>query len=137
MTKKAATPPPITAARFFRSPASISCRLDQKSQQLHPLCLQYSDERFGYRSAQMSHRSERHRPYAKVKAAFNFAADGTVTSGPRQTSAQIASVNSAASMREQGILDWMGDVNDVDQLLADSVPDGLSERWPTAWPTTR
>lgn len=59
-------------------------------------------------------------PYANVKAAFNFAADGTVTPGWAQTSAQMASVNSAANAREQGVLDRMGDVNDVDQLLADS-----------------
>ncbi|MBB3408649.1 hypothetical protein FHT87_002552 [Rhizobium sp. BK316] len=58
--------------------------------------------------------------YANVKAAFNFAADGTVTPGWAQTSAQMASVNSAANAREQGVLDRMGDVNDVDQLLADS-----------------
>lgn len=60
-------------------------------------------------------------PYAKVKAAFNFQADGTVVPGlPAQTTTQMASLNSAANMREQGILDRMGDVNDVDQLLADS-----------------
>ncbi len=60
-------------------------------------------------------------PYAKVKAAFNFQADGTVVPGlPAQTTTQMASLNSAANIREQGILDRMGDVNDVDQLLADS-----------------
>lgn len=60
-------------------------------------------------------------PYAKVKAAFNFQADGTVVPGlPAQTTTQMASLNSAANIREQGILDRMGDVNDIDQLLADS-----------------
>lgn len=60
-------------------------------------------------------------PYAKVKAAFNFQADGTVVPGlPAQTTTQMASLNSAANIREQGTLDRMGDVNDVDQLLADS-----------------
>lgn len=60
-------------------------------------------------------------PYANVKAAFNFQADGTVVPGlPAQTTTQMASLNSAANIREQGILDRMGDVNDVDQLLADS-----------------
>ncbi|MBB3592273.1 hypothetical protein FHX08_002617 [Rhizobium sp. BK529] len=60
-------------------------------------------------------------PYANVKAAFNFQADGTAVPGlPAQTSTQMASLNSAANIREEGILDRMGDVNDVDQLLADS-----------------
>ncbi len=60
-------------------------------------------------------------PYANVKAAFNFQADGTVAPGlPAQTTTQMASLNSAASIREQSTLDRMGDVNDVDQLLADS-----------------
>ncbi|MBB3311348.1 hypothetical protein FHT78_003092 [Rhizobium sp. BK196] len=59
-------------------------------------------------------------PYANVTAAFNFQADGTVTPGWAQTSTQKATMNSAASAREQGVLDRMGDVNDVDQLLADS-----------------
>src|SRR5262249_725566 len=54
-------------------------------------------------------------------AAFNFQADGTVVPGlAAQTSTQMASLNSAANIREQGVLDRMGDVNDVDQLLADS-----------------
>jgi len=59
-------------------------------------------------------------PYANVKAAFNFQTDGTVTPGWAQTSAQRATMNLAASAREQGVLDRIGDVNDVDQLLADS-----------------
>ncbi|EJJ28859.1 DUF1217 domain-containing protein [Rhizobium sp. CF142] len=60
-------------------------------------------------------------PYDKVKAAFNFQADGTVVPGlPAQTTTQMASLNSAANIREQGTLDRMGDINDVDQLLADS-----------------
>ncbi len=76
-------------------------------------------------------------PYANVKAAFNFQADGTVAAGSAQTSAQMASVNSAASIREESILDRMGDVNDVDQLLADSsLTDYLKMAYGLSYDTT-
>lgn len=60
-------------------------------------------------------------PHANISAAFNFLADGTVAAGgPAQTSTQIASLNSDANIREQGILDRLGDIGDIDDLLADS-----------------
>ncbi len=77
-------------------------------------------------------------PYAKVAAAFNFQADGTVVPGLTVHSpAQLASVNSATTIREEGILDRMGDINDVDQLLADtSLTDYLKMAYGLAYDTT-